>query len=63
MRPCLFQKNQKDLIRENGMFLSEHLLDPELKEILDRKNQFTLSDEVMLQARQVQTLGDGGKTI
>ena len=52
MRPCLFQKNQKDLIRENGMFLSEHLLDPELKEILDRNNQFTLSDEVMLQARQ-----------
>ena len=34
------------------MSLTEHLLDPELKEISDRKSSFTLSDEVMLQARK-----------
>ena len=34
------------------MSLTEHLLDPELREIFDRKSTFTLSDEVMLQARK-----------
>ena len=45
------------------MSLTEHLLDPELKEISNRKSSFALSDEVMLQARKdfkPMELGDPG---